>query len=175
MAVKQKIKIKSDEDDVVLRTIEKKDIELLRKWKNDNREFFFHKKIINAEQQVKWYHFYLNNTDDYIFLVEYADSKIGCIGFRLIDNVIDIYNVILGNKEFGGRGIMCRVLRLLCSYIMDIYNKEITLKVLSENKARLWYIQNGFIETGKGDDHIFMKLDINKFEYLKYNLEVNKH
>jgi len=81
--------------------------------------------------------------------------------------------VILGNKEYGGRSIMSKALRLLCSYIMDNYNKEITLKVLSENKAILWYIKNGFMETSKEDSHILMKLNINKFKYLKYNIEVN--
>jgi len=61
----------------------------------------------------------------------------------------------------------------MCSYIMDNYGREITLMVLPENKAKLWYIKNGFKETDREDDHIPMKLDINKFEYLKYNLEVN--
>lgn len=173
MTIKQKIKIKSSEGDIILNTIEKNDIELLRKWKNNNRKYFFYNKIIKAQQQVEWYHSYLNNTDDYIFLVEYAGSKIGCIGFRLMDDVIDIYNVILGNKEFGERGIMGRALKLMCSYIMDNYNKEITLKVLSENKARLWYLKNGFEEIEEKDNYVFMKLNINKFKYLKYNLEVN--
>ncbi|OFW64980.1 MAG: hypothetical protein A2Z35_01625 [Actinobacteria bacterium RBG_19FT_COMBO_36_27] len=169
-AGKNKIKIKSYKNDIILGTIEKKDIELLRKWKNDNRKYFFHKKIINAEQQIKWYDNYLKNTKDYIFLVEYKGINVGCIGFRLIDDNIDIYNVILGNKEFGGRGIMSRALKLMCSYIMDNYNKEITLKVLSKNKARSWYLKNGFEEIGEEDSYVFMKLSINKFEYLKYNL-----
>jgi RimJ/RimL family protein N-acetyltransferase len=173
MAVKNKIKIKSYKNDIILNTIGKKDIELLRKWKNENRKYFFYNKIINAHEQVKWYDSYLKKAEDYIFLVEYEGSRVGCIGFRLIDDNIDIYNVILGNKEFGGRGIMGKALRLLCSYIIDNYNKEITLKVLIENKARLWYMKKGFMDVSREDNHIFMKLNINKFEYLKYNLEVN--
>ncbi len=174
MAAKKEIKIESFEGDIILKAVERDDIKLLRKWKNENRKYFFYNKIIKAKQQSEWFQSYISTADDYIFLIEYKGLKIGCIGFRLAGEVIDVYNVILGEKKFGGRGIMGRALRLMCSYIKDIYNKEITLKVLSENKARLWYSRNGFVEAGReGDEYTFMKLDINKFEYLKYNLEIN--
>lgn len=174
MAAKKEIKIESFEGDIILRTATRSDIELIRKWKNENRKYFFYNKIIKARQQSEWFKSYVSTAGDYIFLIEYKGLRIGCIGFRLVGEVIDIYNVILGDKKFSGRGIMGRALRLMCSYIRDNYNEEITLKVLSENKARLWYMQNGFVEACReGDEYTFMKLDINKFEYLKYNLEVN--
>ena len=80
---------------------------------------------------------------------------------------------ILGNKKFRGRGIMSKALKLLCSYVMDNYNKEITLMVLPKNKARIFYLKNNFEEVSREEKYILMKLNINKFEYLKYNLEVN--
>lgn len=171
---KNKIKIISAEGDTNLRAINKEDIELLREWKNKNRKYFFHNKIISMKQQLGWFQSYQEAANDYIFLIEYNGLKIGCVGFRLINNVIDIYNVILGNKEFGGRGIMGSALRLMCSYIMDNYDMEITLRVLLDNDmARQWYMKNGFEETGRKEDHISMRLNINKFRYLKYNLEVD--
>jgi len=170
----KKIKIISDEGDLELRTIEKKDIELIRKWRNENRQHFFYKGIIKPLQQIEWFKSYLGNEKENIFIVGYKGIKVGCIGFRFMNNSIDVYNVILGEKKFGGMGIMCRALRLMCSYIVDNYHEDIILMVLPENnKARLWYINNGFEEKGIKEDYIPMKLNINKFNYLKYNLEVN--
>ncbi len=168
----KKIKIISAEGGLVLRSIEKKDIELLRKWRNENSQYFFYKGVIKRGEQAEWFKSYISNEKENIFVVEYEDLMIGCIGFRIINNTIDVYNVILGDKKFGGRGIMGRALKLMCSYIMDSCGIEITLMVLPENTARLWYIKNGFEVTGKEKDYIPMKLNINKFEYLKYNLEV---
>ncbi len=168
------IKIISEVGDLILGGIEKKDIELIRKWRNENRQHFFYKGIIKPRQQIEWFQSYLDNEKENIFVVEFKGTGVGCIGFRFMNNSIDIYNVILGDKKFGGRGIMGRALRLMCSYILDNYHEEVTLMVLPENsKARLWYVNNGFEEKEIKEDYIPMKLNINKFAYLKYNLEVN--
>jgi len=169
----KKVKIISIEGDLALKAIEKEDIELIRKWRNENSQYFFYKGMIKRGEQVEWFKSYTNNEKENIFVVEFEGTRIGCIGFRFINNTIDVYNVILGDKKFGGRGIMGKALKLMCSYILDSYGREITLMVLPENTARLWYIKNGFEEAGSGKDYIPMKLNINKFEYLKYNLEVN--
>ncbi|MEA2016030.1 MAG: GNAT family N-acetyltransferase [Actinomycetota bacterium] len=174
MAVRKKIKIISSEGNITLRSIEKEDIELIRKWRNENRRYFFYKEEIDAGQQEEWFKSYKNNGKENIFIVEFEGLKVGCIGFRFINNTIDVYNVILGDKKFGGRGIMGRALKLMCGYIIDNYDGEITLMVLPENnKARQWYIKNGFEEAGREKEYIPMKLNINKFNYLKYNLEDN--
>jgi RimJ/RimL family protein N-acetyltransferase len=173
VSIKRKIKIKSSEDGIALRIIENEDIEFIRKWRNENREFFFYKKIINPKQQLEWFKGYIDNDSEYIFIVEYEELKVGCIGYRFLNENIDVYNVILGDKKFRGKGIMSKALRLICSYIMDNYNNEITLMVLPENKARIFYLKNNFDEAGREEKYILMKLNINKFEYLKYNLEVN--
>jgi len=169
----KKIKIISDEGDLALRAIEKEDIELIRKWRNENRQYFFYKEIIKPRQQIEWFQSYFNNEKENIFVIKFKGVRVGCIGFRFMNNSIDIYNVILGDKKFGGRGIMGRALRLMCSYIVDIYHDEIILMVLLKNKARLLYTRVGFDEIGREKDYITMKLTINKFKYLKYNLEVN--
>jgi RimJ/RimL family protein N-acetyltransferase len=169
----KKVKIIYAGGGLALRSIEKKDIELIRKWRNENSQYFFYKGVIKREEQVEWFKSYINNEKENIFVVEFEGNKIGCIGFRFINSTIDIYNVILGDKKFKGRGIMGNALKLMCSYILDSCGIEITLMVLPENTARLWYMKNGFEETGTEKEYIPMKLNINKFEYLKYNLEVN--
>jgi len=169
----KKIKIVTGEGDLALRAIENEDIELIRKWRNENRQYFFYKEVIKPEQQIDWFKSYQNKEKENIFIVEYDGIKIGCIGFRFMNNSVDVYNVILGNKKYGGRGIMGRALRLMCSFIVDNYRNGITLMVLPDNnKARLWYASNGFEQTGIKEEYIAMKLNINKFKYLKYNHEI---
>ncbi|MFA5014474.1 MAG: GNAT family N-acetyltransferase [Actinomycetota bacterium] len=172
MTAKKRIQLISHEGDITLRTIEKDDIESIRKWRNENREYFFYKKIIKAPQQLDWFQTYINSSE-YIFIVEHEGLKVGCIGYRFLNDDIDVYNVILGNKKFRGKGIMSKALKLICSYIMDNYNKEITLMVVPKNNARIFYLKNNFEEVRREEKFILMKLNINKFEYLKYNLEVN--
>jgi len=167
---KEKITIVSEEGDLLLRAVAKEDTELLRKWKNCNREYFFNKEVISSSQQEEWYKGYMKRPEDFIFIAEFDGDIMGCMGFRLLDNEIDIYNVILGQERFRGKGLMGRSLRMLCCYITDNYTNDVTLKVLAANTARKWYAKNGFIETGRQDDYIIMKLDINKFKHVKYNL-----
>lgn len=172
MTAKKKIQLTSNENDVTLRTIEKDDIEYIRKWRNENREYFFYKKIIEPLKQLDWFQTYINSSE-YIFIVEYKGLRVGCIGYRFLNNNIDVYNVILGDKKLRGKGIMSKALRLICSYIMDNYNEEITLMVVPENSAMIFYLKNNFEEVRREEKFILMKLNVNKFEYLKYNLEVN--
>ena len=171
MPEKARIELTSPESSVTLRTITKEDIELLRKWKNSDRKYFFYNKIIGTGQQKKWYKDYSSRENDYIFMVEYRSIAIGCMGFRKISDMMDIYNVILGLKKFGGRGLMGQALRLLCSYIRGTFAKDITAKVLTHNPALKWYLKNNFKKIEVHNDFIYIMLDINKFDYMQYNLK----
>jgi RimJ/RimL family protein N-acetyltransferase len=174
MEFKKKIKIISLKDNIILRTAEKRDLELLRLWKNDNRSCFFYKDIITPEQQLEWFKSYLKRVNDYIIIITFKQKSMGCLGFRLLENNgIDIYNAILGKKEFGGKGIMGRSLKLLCSYIINNFHKEISLKVLSDNyNAINWYKKNGFIELYNEENYTFMKLDTVNFNHFEYNQKI---
>ena len=145
---------------------------LLRDWKNKNREYFFHHDINSIKKQKEWFAGYKKREEDHIFMIYWGKQLIGCIGFRVIDGIIDIYNAILGNRKFARKGIMSLALSLMCSYIVDNYDMEITLKVLKDNKAATsWYKSNGFTEKGAGDDHYHLRLDPGQFQYMDYRLE----
>jgi hypothetical protein len=165
------IEIASPDSDIALESAGHEDIGLLRDWKNANRGYFFYNKIITPGQQEDWFRDYMQRQDDYIFMVVHNGIKIGCMGFRLTGGRIDIYNVILGQEEFGKKGLMSIALKLMCSYLIDSFDKEIGLKVLKKNLARRWYGKNGFSEEYGEDEYIYMKLDINKFSHMKYNFK----
>jgi RimJ/RimL family protein N-acetyltransferase len=171
MEFKRKIKIISSKDNIILRTAEKRDLELLRLWKNDNRNCFFYKNMITQEQQLEWFKSYLKRQNDYIIIIKFKQKLIGCLGFRLLkNNNIDIYNVILGKQKFGGKGIMSIALKLLCNYLITNYHEEISLKVLSDNPNAInWYKKNGFVELYNKEDYTLMKLDTVKINHPQYN------
>lgn len=130
---------------VALRTAVESDGEDLRRWKNANRHFFFYQEIISVEQQQQWLRGYRERADDWMFIVLNDERAIGCMGFRVLnDQRIDIYNVILGDPGFGGKGLMSQAMRLMCSYIVAQFQTEILAKVLNSNPAQAWYLKNGF-------------------------------
>lgn len=170
MSLKKDFELISHNTNINLRSITRNDIEKIRIWKNRYRKFFFHNKLITKEEQTKWFESYLKRENDFIFIISFGKEDIGCIGFRDIDKVIDIYNLILGNKKFGGRGVMSNANRLMCSLIMDNYNRDITVKVLKINPAINWYLKNNFYEIDRSDIYLLLKLDINTFKRESYRL-----
>ena len=170
--MKKSFRIFSTDNAIELETIADDDLEMIRKWKNENRYAFFYDKIITPEEQEQWYKGYLEREDDFILIIELNSIKVGCLGFRLLEDSVDIYNVILGHKGYGSKGVMSRASQILYSYIIDNYNRTIELKVLANNNTAInWYKKNGFFETGNQDNFINLKLDINKLKYECYNLK----
>lgn len=161
----QSLILKSVADSTVeLRTIHQIDNENLREWKNANRFSFFFQDIITPEMQTEWFQKYLARANDFMFIVAYRDQSIGCMGFRMLDHHADIYNVILGRSELGGKGIMGQALQLMCSFIYAKFTREIGLQVLKTNPAVDWYLKNNFIEIADRESHFVLALDLTRFQ-----------
>lgn len=145
--------------DVTMKTIDANDIEELRKWKNKHKDSFFYKNIISIEEQIEWYEKYCNRQNDFMFVIFFKENRVGCIGFRMIHEVVDIYNVILGESQYSSQGIMKRALDILLNYIMQYYNYDITAKVLKSNPAITWYQKNGFEIVTTYNDYYLIKFN----------------
>ncbi len=127
-----------------LRTINYQDLDSLRTWKNEQREYFFFKDLISQEQQRKWYLSYQERPEDHMFVVVVNDVSIGCMGIRLLDGNWDVYNVILGLKNYGGKGLMSNAFQAMLQFADSRHPNQITLQVIKENPAIVWYQKNGF-------------------------------
>lgn len=147
------ITIATEFDFLTLRAASEIDLEYLRQWKNDQREFFFHKDIITPEQQHIWFTKFQARNHDYMFIVDQKGKSIGCMGIRLIDEAWDIYNVILGLPEYGKKGYMGKALQAMLTYSKAVSNFPITLQVLKANPAVTWYQKNGFVVAAEQADH----------------------
>jgi len=141
-----------------LRTINEGDIETLRGWKNEHREFFFYKEVITEEQQQVWYKRWSQEVYDHLFIVEVEMRRVGCIGTRLFKDTADVYNVILGDKQFGGRGIMSEALCATVAFSQFLYpGLPVCVRVLQANPAIGWYERNGFTRITANDEFVTMK------------------
>lgn len=149
--MKKQMIIEADIKQYRLRNINEGDLEELRIWKNLNKSSFFYQKEISADEQKKWFEGYINRENDYIYIIEECvddiyKHKIGCIGFRVQEgNVIDIYNVIRGNKSMADT-TMLQAMHLLIAYIEKKFTRyEIKCDVLNDNIAKKWYEKCGFV------------------------------
>lgn len=149
-----------------LRSAEREDAERLRAWKNAHRRYFFFQDEISAEAQRRWIEGYLARADDFMFIVELDGRPVGCMGFRLLDGLADVYNVILGDAAEGGRGLMSRALRLMLTHARTLTDRA-GLKVLKDNPAVGYYQKNGFHVVKDAGDHLEMTLDWSRFEPLE--------
>jgi RimJ/RimL family protein N-acetyltransferase len=144
----------------VLRSIGADDIECLRKWKNDHRQFFFHKAPISAEEQQAWFRRWSQNVHDHMFIVVADGGAIGCLGVRVFEGTADAYNIILGDKRFHGRGIMSAALHALGAFALLLYPElPVRVRVLATNPAVGWYARNGFRQVAGNSEYVTLEWD----------------
>ena len=142
---------------LVLRSASQSDLEFLRKWKNEQKLFFFHQDEITANQQKQWYESFKQRPHDIMLITEYNQQIFGCMGIRWRENNWDIYNVILGLQEFGGRGLMGLAFSELLNLASSLKSAKISLQVLKKNPAVKWYQKQGF-EIAKTHDSFFLMI-----------------
>lgn len=143
---------------IFLQSITEKDLENLRIWKNANNSSFFYKGIISPEQQTSWYQDYLQREFDYMFMVkDINQNSIGCLGFRLINNHIDLYNIIRGNHSTLHTS-MKDAMYIMLNYITKLFIYPVQCDVLKNNPAVSWYKKCGFAIL-KEFDYYIMTID----------------
>lgn len=133
-----------DKDKISIEPINKSHLRSLRLWKNQNKNYFFHKDFITHKDQTKWYKLFKSRKDDYMFVITKNNSLVGCMGIRLINDEWDVYNVILGNLKYSKKGIMNTAFLKMIQYAFSLKKAKISLKVLKNNPAIIWYKKQNF-------------------------------
>jgi RimJ/RimL family protein N-acetyltransferase len=148
--------------ELVLRSAGEADLEHLRKWKNEQKQFFFYQEEITHNQQDQWYEGYLKRPNDIILMTEYEQQIFGCMGIRWQENHWDIYNVILGFRKFGGRGLMGNAFSAMLDFAVAYKASPISLQVLKKNPAVQWYQKQGFEITETRESFFLMMFNANQ-------------
>jgi len=140
-----------------MRAVNQSDMEHIRQWKNEQKQYFFSQEDISFDQQMQWYESFVKRPYDLMFIIVYDYKAIGCMGIRWQDDHWDVYNVILGIKEFGRRGLMGKAFLSMLNYAAELKPALITLQVLKINPAVKWYLKHGFYITEKHESFFVMK------------------
>jgi hypothetical protein len=147
----------------VIRSLRECDIEILRLWKNEHKEYFFLKTDITKAMQNEWFRAYNHRKNDHMFVILYKAQYIGCVGARYLDDCVDLYNIILGDKNYKGKHVMTNALWAVAKFSRILYKgKSIRVRVLKNNPAINWYNKIGFELISKAPDYVTMQLDYNK-------------
>lgn len=142
---------------LIIRLIKIKNIETLRNWKNQNKKFFFTKKIITISNQKKWFQSYNMRIYDFMFIVSFKGENFGCMGIRWQKNYWEIYNVILGNKKYRKKGYMGKAFKIMINFAIELKIGLIKLHVMKRNPAIKWYKKQGLkIINSYNNYHIMM-------------------
>lgn len=108
-------------DKIVLSEIKKKDLELLKKWRNNPRILKFNTQyfLLNMEHQKRWFDEIKDKgTKSKMFVFRYRNKTIGVGGLIHLDNKnknADIA-IILGESKMQGKGFGKKMLQLLVDY-----------------------------------------------------------
>ena len=149
--------------DITIRLANYNDLDNLRKWKNANKASYFYKKNITVKQQAQWFAGYIERNakeQDFMYIVEADGVSVGCFGYRIAAGVIDIYNFMLGNKEYKGKGIVSKAGKGLWKHLDDTYLLDITAKVLNTNTDTInWYLKNNWIVLDEFEDHKVLRYE----------------
>ena len=98
-------------ENIMLRPLERKDIENLRVWRNDATQTRFLRKIdhITPEMQEKWYESYLKDNDTIAFAIEETEHLHRMVGslslYDFREEQAEIGRLQVGDMEARGHGI----------------------------------------------------------------------
>ena len=148
---------------IILREIEEADLNSIVKWRNDPAilRWLFSYSPLSKVKQRKWYEKYLDDVTQQIFIIEVKEEKIpiGTVGLTNIDykNQRGELTIIIGEKNYRGRGLGDECLNLLVKFAFDEMNlRKIKTLVFSDNeKAIKLYEKCGFVEEGVLKEEIF--------------------
>lgn len=96
---------------VRLRLLEESDLSMTLAWRNQDhvRKWFFHSDIIAADQHRRWFEQYRDRDDDFVFVIEEAETLRRAIGQASIYNIdwaarrAEFGRLLIGDPEGGGR------------------------------------------------------------------------
>lgn len=156
---------------LVLRPIERKDIETIRLWRNieSTKKTFIDTRLISREMQVRWYENYQGNVADRMFMIELEQRAVGIIALYHIDEVTkqaEMGRLLIGDLSARGKSVGIKATKLLCEYGFNKLGLEkIKLEVFEDNFPALSvYEKIGFKKVSESmlEDRKMLEMALNK-------------
>jgi RimJ/RimL family protein N-acetyltransferase len=149
-----------------LRLLEESDLPMTLKWRNQDhiRKWLFHSDVVTPEQHQAWFKRYLQQDDDYIFVIEEVAAAFRPVGQAAIYHIdraaqqAEFGRLMIGEPEAVGKGLARAATGLLTDRAMDTLGlREVYLEVFADNVSALSiYTACGFQITGRRDNVLHM-------------------
>ena len=146
-------------DALKLNFLEKRDLEFIRRLRNENRQHFLDSNYISEQDQQRWYKSYLLKNDDQMFVLENNGISVGCGALYNIDinkKKAEVGRFVI-DKSHRGKGYGGILIRLIEEMALSKFEiKELYLEVLAANiPAILLYKRMGYKEVGRQSGSVF--------------------
>lgn len=148
---------------VILRPLERRDLERSRAWVNDPEIAALLLRVLPVSEtdQEKWFENICRQPDRYVWAVEIKGQHIGNVGLYHIDLVHRRAEAwtLLGEPDWRGKGLGREAMTLLLNYGFDgLGLNKIYLHVDNENIiAQKMYMKLGFMEEGNLVEEYFIQ------------------
>ena len=145
---------------IILKPLEQEDIELLRKLRNQEKQYFATQQEITREGQQKWYQSYLEKQDDIMFKIvkkENPEEFIGTIALYDIDwenRTSECGRTVVDKEKAPEKGIGMEATKAVCLFGFDVLKlKKIVGEVLKTNERIIKVDKRaGFYIVGERED-----------------------
>lgn len=149
----------------ILRLLERKDIDFVLSWRNhqSHRIWFKNSSVISKKEHYTWFQMYLQNENDFIFLVTDADEikygQVSIYNAQWLNHEAE-FGRVLANPMYENQGFMKKACKITLSLAKEILNlKRLTLQVKYNNyKAIYIYQQCGFVVSKLNGDMVNMEI-----------------
>lgn len=140
-----------------LREIEKRDIEVINRWRNDPEliaSLGAPYRYINSIVDEKWFDSYMNNRNTQVrcSIVDENDAIIGLVSLVDIDHMNQscVFHIMIGSGENQGKGAGTYATKEMLNHAFNNLNiHRVELNVLADNmRAIHLYEKVGFIKEG---------------------------
>lgn len=127
---------------ILLRPLEKEDIENLRKWRNEPNNSTYLRKIqhITPEMQIAWFEHYLGNMDELCFVIvenQQLHRMVGSLSlYGFSDDACLFGKILIGDTDAHGKKVGLNATKAAISFAFGTLNySTVKLFVCAENKA----------------------------------------
>jgi len=166
-------------DSIRLRAIEPEDLPLLKKWRNELKDYYREHRFINQPHQERWYENTIGDARYVYYAIDVWYGKwwlVGACGWCWIDwlNRHCDLSIYIGDPEWRGKGIGLKAMIELHKIAFHEWNMNtVRLEVLSFNPAVKFYENFGYQRVGiyrqahfyKSDHHDSILMDMTKDEW----------
>lgn len=132
-----------------LRKVDDTNYKLLRVWRNENRQYFVDKRMVDAKTHEKWYKEYKKSVNRIGYIIYVGRIPVGTVSLTIKGLIGNFDVVMIGNKKYAHKHIMTKVMKQIMKTFDFTYY---TLEVLKDNKLALgFYKKLGFFELNENE------------------------